>query len=113
MPFALSLRRSLKTRIIVAVLIILVVNTAALSLLISHRLKNNMLHVMGQQQFLVTSLLADHIENQLKYRISALEHYASIRIEPWMLDYQSALQERFERSPAILQLFNGGIFLLI
>jgi PAS domain S-box-containing protein len=102
--------RSLKARVTFLTLGILVIAIWAMALYTSHALQGDMQRQLGDQQFSTTTLVAKGINEELKSRLNALEQYAKGRIVPSMLSNTVVLQERLEGSPAILSMFNGGIF---
>ena len=102
--------RSLKARVTFSTLGILVIAIWAMALYTSHALQGDMQRQLGDQQFSTTTLVAKGINEELKSRVNALEQYAKGRVVPSMLSNPVALQERLEGSPAILSMFNGGIF---
>ena len=101
---------SLKTRITLATLVMFVLGIWSSVFYISRMLQGDMQRQLGDQQFSTTTLVAKGIDEELKFRINALEQYAKGRIVPSMLSNAVALQERLEGSPAILSMFNVGIF---
>ena len=102
--------RSLKTRVTFFTLGILVITIWAMAFYTGHSLQGDMQRQLGDQQYSTTTLVAKGIDEELKSRINALEQYAKGRIVQSMLSNAAALQERLEGSPAILSMFNGGIF---
>lgn len=65
---------------------------------------------LGEQQLSTAALIAKGIDEALRSRLKSLEQYAKGRIDPLMLNNAAALQERLEGSPAILSMFNAGVF---
>jgi hypothetical protein len=102
--------RSLKARVTFFTLGILVVSISALAFYTSWMLQGDMQRALGEQQFATTTLVAKGIDDELSARINALEQYAKGRLDPALLEDAVALQDRLERSPAILSMFNAGIF---
>jgi signal transduction histidine kinase len=102
--------RSLKAGVTLLTLSILVLSIWALAFYTSRMLQGDMQHQLGEQQFSTATLVAQGVNEELKARINALEKYAQGRILPSMLGNAVALQERLEGSPAILSMFNGGVF---
>ena len=101
---------SLKTRITLATLVIFLLGIWSSAYYISRMLRDDMQRQLGDQQFSTTTLVAKGIDEELKSRVNAMEQYAKGRIVPSMLGNAVALQERLEGSPAILSMFNAGIF---
>ncbi|TVQ68940.1 MAG: EAL domain-containing protein [Oceanospirillales bacterium] len=110
MSISRYIRQSLKARITITMLAILMVCVVSLAWLVSKSLQNDMQNMLGEQQLSTTSLIANGISKELESRIFSLEQYSKIRIEPFMLADPDALQERLEGSSAILSMFNAGIF---
>ncbi|MBI5789872.1 MAG: PAS domain-containing protein [Rhodocyclales bacterium] len=102
--------RSLKARVTLFTLGILVASISALAFYTSWMLQGDMQRALGEQQFATTTLVAKGIDDELRSRINALEQYAKGRLDPSLLASAVALQERLEGSPAILSMFNAGIF---
>jgi sensor histidine kinase regulating citrate/malate metabolism len=102
--------QSLKSRVTFLTLAILLISIWGLTFYITRMLEDDMQRLLGEQQFSTATLLAQEIDEELKSRINAMEQYAKGRIVPAMLGDAVALQERLEGSPAILSMFNAGIF---
>jgi PAS domain S-box-containing protein len=102
--------QSLKSRVTFLTLAILLISIWGLTFYITRMLQDDMQRLLGEQQFSTATLLAKEIDEQLKSRINSLEQYAKGRILPSMLGNPVTLQERLEGSPAVLSMFNAGIF---
>ena len=102
--------QSLKTRVTFFTLVMFLLSTWGLSFYISRMFQDDMQRLLGEQQFSTAMLIAQEIDEELKARMNSLEQYAKGRIVPSMLGNTVALQERLEGSPAILSMFNAGIF---
>ncbi len=102
--------RSLKAGVTFLTLGILVLSIWVLAFYTSRMLQEDMQRQLGEQQFSTATLAAQGVNEELTARINALEKYAQGRILPSMLGDAVALQERLEGSPAILSMFNGGIY---
>ncbi len=102
--------RSLKSRMTLFTLAILLISIWGLTFYISRMLQDDMQRLLGEQQFSTATLLAQEIDEELKSRLNAMAQYAKGRIAPSMLGDDKALQERLEGSPALLSMFNAGIF---
>jgi len=102
--------RSIKTQIIFLMLGILVASIGTMAFYTIRMLQSDMQRQLGEQQFATVTLLAQGVDDELKARINSLEQYAKGRIIPSMLNEPEALQERLDGSPAILSMFNGGLF---
>ena len=101
---------SLKTKITLTTLFIFVIGIWSSAFYTSRMLRGDMQRQLGEQQFSATTLVAKGIDEELQSRINVIEQYAQGRIVPSMLSNAVALQERLEGSPAILSMFNFGIF---
>ena len=102
--------RSIKVRMTLYVLGILMAVIWTMTILIGAMLQEDMRRQLGEQQFSTATLVAQSVDNGLREQINSLEQYAKGRIVPSMLNDAAALQERLEGSPAILSIFNEGIF---
>ena len=102
--------RSLKAGVTLLTLGILVLSIWVLAFYTSRMLQGDMQQQLGEQQLSTATLAAQGVNEELKSRINTLEKYAQGRIVPSMLGDAAALQERLEGSPAILSMFNAGIF---
>ena len=102
--------QSLKSRLTFLTLSIFLICVWSLTVYTSRKLQDDMQHLLGVQQFSTATFLAREIDGEFNSRIKAMEQYAKGRIVPSMLTNAAALQERLEGSPAILSMFNAGIF---
>ena len=102
--------QSLKSRLTILTLSIFLICVWGLTFYTSRILHDDMQHLLGAQQYSTATFLAREIDGEFKSRINAMEHYAKGRIVPSMLINPAELQERLESSPAILSMFNAGIF---
>jgi len=89
---------------------ILVASIGTMAFYTIRMLQSDMQRQLGEQQFATVTLLAQGVDDELKARINSMEQYAKGRIIPSMLNAPEALQERLAGSPAILSMFNGGLF---
>jgi len=106
-PFLLL--RSLKTRLTVFTLVIFVISLWLLALFATRMLREDMQHLLGEQQQSMVSLVADQINEELVDRLAALELIASQTLAP-LMGNPTALQARLEQRPMHQLLFNGGLF---
>ena len=109
MNFPIFQWRSLKTRVTVITVLIFVVSLWSLTLYTSGLLREDMQRQLGEQQFMSVSLIADHLDEELRERLHALEIVAA-EITPGVLGKRSNLQALLEQRPLLQLLFNGGIF---
>ena len=97
--------RSLKTRLTIVTLVIFLISIWSLSFYVSRMLREDMQHLLSDQQFSTVSVLAADVNQALEDRMGALQGVASSILA---VDDAVALQARLERSHIVQQLFNGG-----
>lgn len=85
-------RNSLKTRMLVSVLILFLSGLWSLSYYASQVLEKDMAALVGDQQFSTVSVIADSLNEAIKDRLKALETVAST-ITPSQLQHPAALQD--------------------
>ncbi len=102
--------RSIKIQMGLYVLAILMAVIWTMTFLFGAMLQGDMQRQLGEQQSSIATLVAQSVHDGLSDQINSLEQYAKGRIVPSMLNNATALQERLEGSPAILSIFNEGIF---
>ncbi len=100
--------RSLKTRLTVFSLSILVVGIGSLAYYVSRMLREDMERLTGEQQFSTVSVLAASIDDELKERIAALELVARMIDEP-LLGKPAALQSLLDERIILPVYFNAGV----
>ena len=98
---------SLKSRITLATLCILLVSLWALSFFASRALRKDMERLLGEQQLSTVSLVGVQVNSELETRFKALEKKAAassiaIRTGP------EAMQAVLDQSPILQMLFNAG-----
>lgn len=101
--------RSLKTRVTLFTLAIFLIGIWSLAFYVSRMLREDMQRLLGEQQFSTVSIVAAHLNDELKGRMNALELISSA-IDAPLLDKPAALQKFVEQHPILQILFNGGIF---
>ena len=101
--------RSLKTRVTVVVLAVFFIGIWSLAFYASRMLREDMLRVLGEQQFSTVSLLAAHVNEELDSRLKTLGLIAA-GITPALLNKPADLQAFLEQRPHFKSLFNGGVF---
>jgi PAS domain S-box-containing protein len=109
MKFTVSPFRSLKTKVTIFTLVILLASIWLLSYYASSMLRNGMQKSLEEQQFSTTSIVAEDINREIDSRLRALEKVAAV-ITPDLLNNQAALQTILEGRSVFLSLFNGGCF---
>lgn len=107
LSFAHFRAHSLKTRIIIATVVIFLLNTLALAFYASHVLRQDMQQLLSEQQFSTASFLADSVNGELENRVAALELTATM-INARVLANPAALQKLLAERVVLQTLFNGG-----
>ena len=105
-PFRL---RSLKSRVTLITLLIVVASIWSLAIYASRMLREDMQQQIGAQQFATVSLVAAGINEQMEGRLGALKTIAS-EVTPGMLANPVAKQSLLVQRPLLQNLFNGGTF---
>ncbi|SDI55585.1 response regulator [Propionivibrio dicarboxylicus] len=101
---------SIKAQVTLFAVGILVVCIWTMAFYVERMLHEDIQRHLGEQQLSTATMMAQVIDDELVSRVTSMERYASGRIEPSMLGSPASLQLRLEQSPAILSLFNGGLF---
>jgi hypothetical protein len=101
--------RSLKARLTFFTLVVFVLSLWALALYASRALHETMQIQLGQQQRSTMSLMASQFDEELLFRIKALEAAAGM-ISPLAMGNVAALQASIEKGPVIPLLFNAGSY---
>ncbi|TRZ98545.1 MAG: PAS domain S-box protein, partial [Rhodocyclaceae bacterium] len=101
--------RSLKSRVTLLTLAIVLVSIWSLALYAGRMLREDMQQQLGAQQFATVSLVAAGINEELSSRLAALERIAT-EFDAQLMGNPVALQARLEQRPLLQNLFNGGIF---
>src|SRR5450830_500625 len=109
MPSTTPTRHSVKTRIMLTMMAILLVSLWTLSFYASQMLRHDMERLLGEQQMATASLLAKEINMDLEERMNALKVVAE-KVTPAMLGKPATLQTLLEANPTLELLFNGGVF---
>jgi PAS domain S-box-containing protein len=102
-------RQSLKTRVTVFVLAVLVISIWALAFYASQMLRKDMERLLGEQQSSTVTIVAAQINQELIKRLQALELIAG-GIDAPLLNNPAALRKRLEDRPILSILFSGGTF---
>ena len=100
--------RSLKTRVTVFTLTILVLVIGSLALYASRMLREDMERLTGEQQFSTVSVLAASINEELDNRIAALQLVAGA-IDASLLGNPAALQRLLDQKVVLPTYFNAGV----
>ena len=100
---------SLKTRVIVFTLGIVVLGIWSLSIYIGRSLQADMEQMLGEQQMSVVTSIAKEVNQDLTQRLQALETVAK-EMDAALLTHPTAVQTRLEQRPLLQLLFNAGAF---
>ena len=101
-------QRSLQTRITLATLTIFLIGIWSLTYYTTHKLREDMERVLGDQQFSTVALMAAEANHELADRLEALNKIAASSAQP-MSAGPAAMQASIEQRVIAPFLFNGGI----
>ena len=102
--------RSLKTRVTVFTLIIFLLSTWTMAFYASRMLRDDMQHLLGEQQFATVSVIAAEVNDRLSERLAALELIAK-EVDADLMANPASLQARLEQRPLLQFMFNGGTWI--
>jgi diguanylate cyclase (GGDEF)-like protein/PAS domain S-box-containing protein len=102
-------RHSLKTRILLATLILFVAGIWSLSLFASRVLRDDITNLLGEQQRTTVAYVAAEIDKEIDNRIKELELIAA-SITSARFTEPGAVQEELEQLLVLQRLFNAGIW---
>jgi len=108
MTSTVSVRQSLKTRLTLTTLTIVLLSLWSLSYYTSQMLHKDMERLLGEQQFSTVSYVAAEINHELNDRFEALKTVIRT-ISPAILGNTAAMQTFLEQRPLLARLFNGGV----
>ena len=100
---------SLKVRITVGTLLLVVGSIWSLAFYTSKTLREELQQQLGEQQFSTVSMLAAHLDDELALRLKTLEVEAG-RLPAALVAQPVALQDFLAARPFFVQLFNSGVF---
>ena len=100
--------RSLKTRVTLFTLAIFLASLWSLALYASHMLREDMQHLLGEQQTSTVSFIAESVNHELDVRLQGLERIAETVPAALMTDAEG-LQAFLDKRVVLLVLFNAGI----
>ncbi len=109
MNFSVFLSRSLATRVTLFTLTIFILSIWSTALYSGKMLRQDMQHMLSDQQFSAASYAAGEINQELENRLQSLENIAAY-LSPAMQDNASTLQTLLERRTVFQSLFNAGTF---
>ena len=101
--------RSLKTRVTLLTLLLVVIGIWSTAFYASQMLREDMQLELGENEFSTVSGIAREIDGRLSDRKQALETVAT-EVTPKVLGNAAALQALLEQRPLLQLLFNGGVF---
>lgn len=104
------LPQSLKTRVTLLTLLIVVVSFLVLAFFTKGMLREELLRNTGEQQRSALNLLSSEVDNGLRERLAALETVA-LQVAPEWLGDDSALQAFLQQQLFLAGSFNGGVSL--
>jgi diguanylate cyclase (GGDEF)-like protein/hemerythrin-like metal-binding protein len=104
------LPQSLKTRVTLLTLLIVVVSFLVLAFFTKGMLREELLRNTGEQQRSALNLLSSEVNNGLRERLAALETVA-LQVAPEWLGDDSALQAFLQQQLFLAGSFNGGVSL--
>ena len=108
MALTTLLLKSLKTRITLGVLAIVLIGMWSLALHTNRMLREDMERLLGEQQFATASYIAAEVGRDLDERMAALTSVAK-RITPALLDKPKAMQAFLDERIVFQGLFSSGI----
>jgi diguanylate cyclase (GGDEF)-like protein/PAS domain S-box-containing protein len=100
--------RSLKTRITVFTLGVVLSGMGLLAYYVSTMLQADLEQTLGDQQFAVVSRVAADLDQNINSRVAALEAVAA-GITPAMMGQTPELQDHLQQNLTLLSLFNSGV----
>lgn len=109
MHFWFFLKRSIKARVILAMLSIFVLSLWLLLFYVGSIVREDIQRLLSEQQFATASLIAEEVNSGLVERILILE-YAAKRIDSAMLRTPHAVQTFLETRTGITVQFNAGVY---
>jgi PAS domain S-box-containing protein len=102
-------RNSLKTRLALTMLGMILLSLWSLALYANRQLRQDLQSLIEQQQFSAASLVAAEIDQEVGDRLRALESIAA-EIHSDLLASAAPLQDFLEHQPLLQAMFNGGTF---
>ena len=106
-----AFRKSIKTRLTLLSLSIFLVCIWSLAYYVSETLHKDLERLLGEQLFSTASIVASDVNQEIDFRLRALEKVAA-RISFSTLNDQAALQKLMEERPVLQNLFNGGFYVI-
>lgn len=100
---------SLKTRLTLSTLAIFVASIWVLAFVVGQLLQQDMVRLLGEQQYSTVSVAAEAVNDNFLDRKNALAARA-LKLDPKLWSDPAALKAQLEGLPVLLQLFNGGLW---
>jgi signal transduction histidine kinase len=100
--------QSLKTRITVTTLAVLLLGIWSLAFYVSQLLRDDMTKLLSEQQFSTASFVAAAINGELQSRVAALERTAEV-MDASLLSNPASSQAFLDQRIVLQTLFNGGL----
>jgi diguanylate cyclase (GGDEF)-like protein/PAS domain S-box-containing protein len=101
--------RSLKAKVTLTTLVIVLLGIWSLAFFVSKSLREDMQRLLGDQQQATVALVASSINSDLRERMDALTAVAG-KIDSNLLKDPATLQKFVEQRPGFQTLFNAGVF---
>jgi diguanylate cyclase (GGDEF)-like protein/PAS domain S-box-containing protein len=101
--------RSLKARVTLSTIAILVLSIWSLAFYVSKAMRNDMQRLLGEQQRATVNLVTATVNSDFRLRMDALQNIART-INPGLVGEPVALQKLIEQRPLLQILFNAGVF---
>jgi PAS domain S-box-containing protein len=102
---------SLKVRITLLTLSIIMLCIWSLAYYTSHMLRSDLKRLFQEQQFNIVSIVAEDINQEIDFRLRSLENVVKL-ISPATINNAPALQKFIEQRPILQYLFNGGCLII-
>ena len=103
--------KSLRTRITLLVLVVVLAGIWGLTSYFSDSLREDYLHLLGEQQLSTSTYVAREIDHELGDRLRALTRVAKI-VTPEVMTDAGAARAILENRLLVNELFNGGVLLI-
>lgn len=100
--------RSLNTKVTLFTLTIFVISIWSLTFYASRILRDDMQHLLGEQQFSIVTLIATDVNEELGDRLRALEQLAEV-VAPEIKGDRRALQTILQQHRHLQDMFSGGV----
>ena len=101
--------RSLKAKVMLMTLVIIVISIGLLVSSISVRMREDIKEILGEQQMATASLAAAELNSGFQIRLDALQLVAK-SLDARFFDKPASMQQLVEERPILTVLFNAGIF---